>query len=1177
MHKHKWKKRLSIALSIAMVSTMLPIKTPLPIKQSTISTVLADDTSPSSNSATPTETPVLSCGLTINMNLSTSQATISKVGGMAIDDVFYYQIVSDSKNVPQPPSAKKWVTAVVDTVQGNEGAKEYLLDFSWLSYSKAQTLYVTTNIDPAVVTPTSFHMTAQIKDLKFKYTSEKPEIGMANVDYIGSDVTGYLSLDKAKTYATITDLTTIEWKTVNGDWKKLINLSTPTLNLNDYINKGTTLYFRNAATRTEPFSKTVTMKLSAPANGPKISINTTNKTVTFPAGSEYILSSNYAQNATWTKFTVKTTKPFTEIATINGTSDVYIYVRKSATSRKVASKITIVALFETTKADTSIDTTKLITKYNDQKLYVPFGQNKVISYNFSKKEKQPTAWENLYISDAYSNVEGGNNLPYGLIDVSSLNPTVDNWIYFKGDHDNKVTFIKIEKTPVLRAKFAPSIATLDETQKAFVTSYSNFTAETGYYYFTADNLLMTSGANILWKLENGTWSDLSALHLEHYKYKGTKLYFMLKGDTKLCSKPIKFSHSARPNSTSAKLDGNKLTINLSKKIEYRVKVENGTYSNWTSVDTTKSSINLPIGQLVNMTGNGDGISTQWKNTTLMIRLAATNKKTPSNVAILPIYAPTEPVCGADGLSMQYVTANTPSSGMRFTNKSSVDYQIAVISGGDNPETAIAALDYTANSKQAGYVKFKTVKAGKYITVAYKEYKSLNNPFPICRIATIREDAKTIATEFRIASVVENVIGSTPKCNLTSGMYPITGGNDSISVPVTFTIANGWTVYYTTDGKIPTADDNFDSVNRYTGKFNVTISKGEQVSIHAIGVKLDNTNKIIKTGGTLEILLTGYKAGDKSEYINKWGYKLCLKDDQNNNNSMASNLYTMAYDAITAQLATFDISSLEIGKSNSAFITKVLERVRYDNPQLLQYSGGYSYSYNSTKMLSISPKYKQDAATTATMMNEVNETYQKIVTLAKSEKYGNSSNFTSIPDIQKVKAIHDYLVLNNKYAKSTHDQDIYGAMSEKSSPVCMSYAMSFLYCCQKMGIECVLVVGYAGEGHAWNLVRLENGDGKDTSDDWYEMDVTWDDPVGTNLSPDYLGTACFNVTTDFISTYKKRRTRYYSVYTEYPVDKATGTTFSANTIYPASYNASVDNIAQYGCGLELPKVNAVPAY
>ena len=61
----------------------------------------------------------------------------------------------------------------------------------------------------------------------------------------------------------------------------------------------------------------------------------------------------------------------------------------------------------------------------------------------------------------------------------------------------------------------------------------------------------------------------------------------------------------------------------------------------------------------------------------------------------------------------------------------------------------------------------------------------------------------------------------------------------------------------------------------------------------------------------------------------------------------------------------------------------------------------------------------------------------------------------------------------------------GALKNKYA-VCAGYALTFKLLCETAGLECDYVAGTAGGYHAWNQVKV---DGK-----WYNVDVTWDDPV-----------------------------------------------------------------------------------
>ncbi|MBQ7954450.1 MAG: hypothetical protein IJ282_01750 [Lachnospiraceae bacterium] len=98
------------------------------------------------------------------------------------------------------------------------------------------------------------------------------------------------------------------------------------------------------------------------------------------------------------------------------------------------------------------------------------------------------------------------------------------------------------------------------------------------------------------------------------------------------------------------------------------------------------------------------------------------------------------------------------------------------------------------------------------------------------------------------------------------------------------------------------------------------------------------------------------------------------------------------------------------------------------------------------------------------------------------------------DLQKVKAIHDYMVVNfdydyDNYLMKTIPYYSYtpqGAF-ENGYIVCAGYAKTFALFCKHADIRCEYVVGLGGEGlHAWNQVEIDG--------EWYNIDVTWDDPT-----------------------------------------------------------------------------------
>lgn len=99
------------------------------------------------------------------------------------------------------------------------------------------------------------------------------------------------------------------------------------------------------------------------------------------------------------------------------------------------------------------------------------------------------------------------------------------------------------------------------------------------------------------------------------------------------------------------------------------------------------------------------------------------------------------------------------------------------------------------------------------------------------------------------------------------------------------------------------------------------------------------------------------------------------------------------------------------------------------------------------------------------------------------------------------AIHDYLVTHINYDASLEaSYNAYDALIGGKA-ICGGYAECFKTFMDLLGIENTTISGTAGEAqHIWNAVRLDG--------DWYQVDVTWDDPVNaTSITLDH---AYFNL-------------------------------------------------------------------
>ncbi|MGB4439830.1 MAG: transglutaminase domain-containing protein, partial [Sedimentibacter sp.] len=100
------------------------------------------------------------------------------------------------------------------------------------------------------------------------------------------------------------------------------------------------------------------------------------------------------------------------------------------------------------------------------------------------------------------------------------------------------------------------------------------------------------------------------------------------------------------------------------------------------------------------------------------------------------------------------------------------------------------------------------------------------------------------------------------------------------------------------------------------------------------------------------------------------------------------------------------------------------------------------------------------------------------------------------DHEKIKAVHDYIVLNGKYDTTLQFYSDYDLITEGTS-VCNGYALLTYNMLNKLNIPVKLVTGTGnGQLHRWNMVNL--------GDYWFHLDTTWDDPLPDNntISYDY---------------------------------------------------------------------------
>lgn len=147
---------------------------------------------------------------------------------------------------------------------------------------------------------------------------------------------------------------------------------------------------------------------------------------------------------------------------------------------------------------------------------------------------------------------------------------------------------------------------------------------------------------------------------------------------------------------------------------------------------------------------------------------------------------------------------------------------------------------------------------------------------------------------------------------------------------------------------------------------------------------------------------------------------------------------------------------------------------------------YSYQYRSSLLsssITIYMEYRETAEQTAYVTRTVKNVLPTIIKPTMNAH-------------EKVKAIHDWVVLHFAYDTTLKNDTAYQGLKEGKT-VCQGYALLTYKMLKEAGIPNQIAEGTAGgQLHAWNLVHL---DGK-----WYHLDTTWDDPI-----PDQKGKVSYN--------------------------------------------------------------------
>lgn len=161
------------------------------------------------------------------------------------------------------------------------------------------------------------------------------------------------------------------------------------------------------------------------------------------------------------------------------------------------------------------------------------------------------------------------------------------------------------------------------------------------------------------------------------------------------------------------------------------------------------------------------------------------------------------------------------------------------------------------------------------------------------------------------------------------------------------------------------------------------------------------------------------------------------------------------------------------------VDKIFRCVLQDRPEIY-YVDGYSCTkyMRGEKIVSVEffGSYTMDKETARKYKTEIEEGARAVLA-----GIGEGAS-----DYEKVKYVYETIIRSTDYDLDAPDnQNIYSVFVNHRS-VCQGYAKAAQYLLNRLGVESTLVLGTVdtGEGHAWNLVRVDG--------EYYYLDATWGD-------------------------------------------------------------------------------------
>ncbi len=187
-----------------------------------------------------------------------------------------------------------------------------------------------------------------------------------------------------------------------------------------------------------------------------------------------------------------------------------------------------------------------------------------------------------------------------------------------------------------------------------------------------------------------------------------------------------------------------------------------------------------------------------------------------------------------------------------------------------------------------------------------------------------------------------------------------------------------------------------------------------------------------------------------------------------------NLYVEILYALEHYVEEMVLSSRDMDE-----IDRIFQYVMLDHPEIF-YADGYSFvKYTlgeEVKKVTFTGNYIYNEEERSDRESKLEEAVQRFLEGIDPDA----------SDYEKVKAVYERVISRTDYDREAEDNQNICSVFLNGESVCQGYAKAVQYLLGRLNVPSVLVLGTVenSEGHAWNLVRLDN--------EYYYVDATWGD-------------------------------------------------------------------------------------